>query len=60
MILILSKNTNEVTTEKVIDWLEYYKANYLRLNGDDFYRNVVLREGNFEFTNLDINKVNIV
>ncbi len=34
MILILSKEF-EVSTNGVIDWLEYYNANYFRINADD-------------------------
>ena len=35
MILILSKSKNETTTDQVIDWLNYYKESFYRLNGDD-------------------------
>jgi ATP-GRASP peptide maturase of grasp-with-spasm system len=34
MILILSKNSIEVTTEMVMDWLYYLGYNSIRLNGD--------------------------
>lgn len=35
MILLLSKEYDE-STNNVIDWLEYYKADYTRCNGDKF------------------------
>lgn len=35
MILILSSINNEETTNQVIDWLDRYNADYLRINGHD-------------------------
>lgn len=35
MILLLSQEYEE-STNNVIDWLEYYKADYIRCNGDKF------------------------
>jgi ATP-GRASP peptide maturase of grasp-with-spasm system len=35
MILILSKNVAEVTTEKVMDWIAHFNGKCLRLNGED-------------------------
>ncbi len=39
MILILSQNGLEPTTNEVIDWLDYFNANYIRINGDDILQN---------------------
>lgn len=39
MICILSKRYFEDTTDDVIDWLEYFGASYIRVNGLDFYQN---------------------
>lgn len=36
MILIISKERLEQSTEEVIDWLDFFNAKYLRINGDDF------------------------
>lgn len=36
MVLIISKRSLELTTEKIIDWLYYYGCDFVRLNGDDF------------------------
>lgn len=36
MILILSHNHIDEPTNNVVDWLHYYKANYKRLNGDEY------------------------
>lgn len=48
MILIWSRSCFEPTTENVMDWLEYYGAKYLRLNEDEFLKevkiNTVLKE----------------
>jgi ATP-GRASP peptide maturase of grasp-with-spasm system len=33
MILIISQNNSEKTTNDVLDWLGYYKANHKRING---------------------------
>jgi len=35
MILILSQDSWEVTTEEVMDWIAYLKGDALRLNGED-------------------------
>ncbi|MDT8412926.1 MAG: grasp-with-spasm system ATP-grasp peptide maturase [Vicingaceae bacterium] len=35
MILILSNEENEMTTNEVIDWLEFYNQDYCRLNSND-------------------------
>ena len=35
MILILSKNRNEVTTDEIIDWLGFYNEKFCRVNGED-------------------------
>ncbi|MDR2276182.1 MAG: grasp-with-spasm system ATP-grasp peptide maturase [Sphingobacterium sp.] len=35
MILIISQIEFEESTNKVIDWLDYYQANYLKINGDE-------------------------
>ncbi len=35
MILVLSQNDIEATTIEVTDWLDFYKADYIRMNGDD-------------------------
>ncbi|MCF6351109.1 MAG: hypothetical protein L3J23_08810 [Flavobacteriaceae bacterium] len=37
MILILSKNNTEKTTNIVIDYLKSYNVNFFRLNGSDLY-----------------------
>ncbi len=35
MILILSRESAEITTDVVIDWLDHYQIAYFRLNGED-------------------------
>ncbi len=35
MILILSREQAELSTEEVIDWLEHYKAKFIRINGEE-------------------------
>ena len=39
MILIISHDGIDEPTNDVIDWLSYYKSNFCRINGDDFYLN---------------------
>lgn len=36
MILILSTERGDISTEDIIDWLDYYDAPYMKLNGEDF------------------------
>src|SRR5580698_3998046 len=38
MILIVSKERLEPSTEDVMDWLGYYKAEFTRFNGDTLYQ----------------------
>ncbi|EZH72138.1 hypothetical protein ATO12_24690 [Aquimarina atlantica] len=35
MVLILSRESAEITTDVVMDWLHYYDVKYFRLNGED-------------------------
>lgn len=35
MIVIISNGHSEPTTDTVVDWLLYYKANFIRLNSED-------------------------
>ncbi len=35
MILILSRESAEITTDRIIDWLSFYNADFFRLNGED-------------------------
>lgn len=39
MILIISQDKFEPSTEDVIDWISYFESPFKRLNGIDFYRN---------------------
>lgn len=52
MILILSHESIDEPTNVVIDWLDFYEADFIRLNGDDFRVNKTLK--------LDINNSEIV
>ena len=40
MVLIISQNEYEPTTEMVIDWLHYYNVPWKRLNGSEFLDNI--------------------
>lgn len=69
MIIILSKRALELTTERVIEWLVYYKKKFIRINGDD-----ILDESRFHIevgskvnklyingkTIVDLNEVSVV
>lgn len=39
MILIVSHDSIDEPTNDLIDWLSFYKANFQRINGEDFYFN---------------------
>lgn len=43
-ILILSQGSLERSTDHVCQWLSFYNAPYLRLNGEDFFDNLVLSD----------------
>lgn len=54
MILLLSRENAEQTTDAVIDWLKYYRRPYYRFNGEDFFNGKVavtftLTEGEWHF-----------
>lgn len=36
MILIISKEKFELSTENVIDWIDYYGEKFIRINGDEY------------------------
>ena len=40
MVLILSEDFLEKSTEEVIDWLDAYKHSYLRINGSDLLHDI--------------------
>ncbi len=60
MILILSKEDSEFSTEQVIDWLDYFGAAYYRLNGASFYKDLHFENNTFSFQDFDIDSVNVV
>src|SRR5688572_17439032 len=69
MILIISQDTNEDSTNYVIDWLYLHRANFIRLNGSEFeYKaKVTLSISNQEECKVDIdgcdlidNEINVV
>ncbi len=45
MLIIISQDSSEVTTNEVIDWLNFYNVNFRRINGIDIVlRNFMLQE----------------
>ena len=48
MILIISKEKLEISTEEIIDWIDHFGGKFVRINGDEFSRN----------GNLDISLIN--
>lgn len=60
MILILSKENDEFSTEQVMDWLSYYGASFHRLNGASFYRNLQFKDNSFLFNDFNIKDVNVI
>lgn len=40
MVLILTKN-NDGSSNGIIDWLTYYKKEFIRVNGNDDYTRIV-------------------
>ncbi|NVO09875.1 MAG: grasp-with-spasm system ATP-grasp peptide maturase [Bacteroidales bacterium] len=45
MILIISKEHTELSTEEVIDWIDFFGKDFIRINGDEFFK-----KGNVEIT----------
>ncbi|WP_134091888.1 grasp-with-spasm system ATP-grasp peptide maturase [Olivibacter sp. XZL3] len=43
MLLILSQENFEVTTENIIDWLNFYGVKWVRLNGEDLQTKTSMR-----------------
>ena len=65
MVLIVSKEKFENSTEDVIDWLFHFNQPFLRINGDEFYRhgNLHMKLSNktqtsIEFKGIDLLKLN--
>jgi ATP-GRASP peptide maturase of grasp-with-spasm system len=59
MIAILSKSDSEETTNDVIDWLKYYNANFIRVNGDVFFNKFDWTLGEDYFLDSIFEKVNV-
>ena len=62
MILILSQSKVELTTEDVINWIQYYNGKVTRINGDDLLeKKLLLKINNSQesFKNLTKDKINI-
>lgn len=58
MILIISQEKFEETTNSVIDWLSYKNVEFIRINGIDFYRKSTI---NFDQNvNIEVNNVNLI
>lgn len=51
MIVIFSKSKFEGTTDEVIDWLFYYKADFIRINGYDYFKTVTIHDDENELIN---------
>lgn len=54
MVLILSNEENEMTTNEVIDWLEFYNQDYYRLNSNDLENvefSLSVTNNNYKVTN---------
>ena len=60
MVLILSQDEAERTTDEVIDWLDYFQGKYLRLNGSDYYKEVVIKNGVMQLDGFSPDDFNIV
>jgi len=60
MILILSKRDFETSTEQVICWLKRFKANFIRLNGEDLYDNCNIKNGQLSIHNISIDQISII
>lgn len=59
MILILTKSEIEFTTDRVIDWLQYYGAEYVRLNIDNLTENLTIKNGNIYINGCDLNAITV-
>ncbi|MGS2765298.1 hypothetical protein [Sinomicrobium sp. M5D2P9] len=67
MILLLSTIAGDASFPGIIDWLEYYEADYYILNGEDIFVgrekiNVEIKENNIklEFESFDRSEVNVI
>src|SRR5690554_2342929 len=54
MILIITTSEIETTTDHVIDWLQYYGANYLRLNVDELTESIKILNDEIYVKGIDI------
>ena len=48
MIALFSKSKYESTTDEVIDWLVFFRGNFIRVNGVDYFRTVTIRNNGFD------------
>src|SRR5436309_1947064 len=59
MILILSCNSFELSTENVIDWLVYNKKDYIRVNGNETIDTVNYLDLKTLFKDIPLDRINI-
>jgi len=61
MIAIFTKQHYESSTDEVIEWLKYYEADFIKINGSDFYKNYSFSSEGFGFDEWEniANQVNI-
>lgn len=57
MIVLLSKDQSEYSTDQIMDWLAYKGAPYVRLNGEDFLTKASYKDGELSFSHFDIEDV---
>jgi len=57
MILVISKQGLELTTEEVIDWLKYYDAPFVRISANEFYRDVKYKDFQVSVKNIPIDNI---
>lgn len=60
MILIISKSEAEGTTNLVMDWLDKFKGDYYRLNGEDFIDRADIINGQIQLENFNLEAINII
>ena len=64
MILILSTNNQETSTEEVMDWLTYNDSKFIRLNGETFENQPIeitlSDDDNFGINNLELKDVSVI
>lgn len=59
MIAIFSIEGLEDTTNDIIDWIDHFNGNFVRINGEAFLKEVKIENGEIRYRDINFSNVNV-